>query len=158
MFLSRINVILIITCHFFGTFLSASSRKRPRRVNNVDIENASHDTAELHNSFPKRSKTDVLSTVLCAVDAGKHYHLPSLLKSSNFDVYEKMDGSLGILYWIDDKPFLATRGAFESEQAIKGTELLRKHQNLNKLNRNYTYLFEIIYPSNRIVVDYGAEE
>ena len=82
----------------------------------------------------------------------------SELPTSNFDVYEKMDGSLGILYWVNDEPFLATRGAFESEQAIKGTELLKKYQNLDKLNRNHTYLFEIIYPSNRIVVDYGAEE
>jgi RNA ligase len=39
-----------------------------------------------------------------------------------FDVFEKMDGSLGILYWIKDKPFIATRGSFESDQAIKATQ------------------------------------
>ncbi len=29
-----------------------------------------------------------------------------------FDVYEKVDGSLGILYWINDVPAIATRGSF----------------------------------------------
>lgn len=79
------------------------------------------------------------------------------IPNETFEVYEKMDGSLGILYWLDDEPFIATRGAFSSEQAVWASEFL--HQNyahlFTKLNRNYTYLFEIIYPENRIVVNYG---
>lgn len=82
------------------------------------------------------------------------------IPSGNFDVYEKMDGSLGILYWVDQTPYIATRGSFHSEQAIKATHLLHtKYRDCwHTLNPNYTYLFEIIYPENRIVVNYGDQE
>jgi T4 RnlA family RNA ligase len=74
-----------------------------------------------------------------------------------FEVYNKLDGSLGILYWLAGKPKIATRGSFDSEQAKVGTKILESkyQQVLDRLNPNYTYLFEIIYPENRIVVDYG---
>lgn len=74
-----------------------------------------------------------------------------------FEVYEKLDGSIGILYFIDDKPYIASRGSFNSEQALHATDLLYSKYShvIDKLNRNYSYLFEIIYPSNRIIVDYG---
>lgn len=80
-----------------------------------------------------------------------------ILPDEPFEVYEKMDGSLGILYWADGKPAIATRGSFTSEQAIVATELLHtKYANsLEHLDPTKTYLFEIIYPENRIVIDYG---
>jgi T4 RnlA family RNA ligase len=83
-----------------------------------------------------------------------------VIPDSDFEVYEKMDGSLGILYWSDDKPMIATRGSFTSEQAVKATELLQsKYAHiLNQISKEKTYLFEIIYPENKIVVDYGSEE
>ena len=74
---------------------------------------------------------------------------------------EKMDGSLGILYWDESdpyngKPCIATRGSFHSEQAAWATEEIR-HAFPGEFEPldNKTYLFEIIYPENRIVVDYG---
>jgi RNA ligase len=85
--------------------------------------------------------------------------------NGSFEVYEKMDGSLGILYWTDNaerrlEPFIATRGSFSSNQAKKATSLLHtKYANtISKLDKTKTYLFEIIYPENRIVLDYGNEE
>lgn len=83
-------------------------------------------------------------------------HIPN----EPFEVYEKMDGSLGILYWLDGKAQMATRGSFNSEQAQKATEMLYTTYTdaLPQLDKNLTYLFEIIYPENRIVVDYGKEE
>lgn len=81
------------------------------------------------------------------------------LPVEDFEVTEKMDGSLGILYWIGDKPYLATRGSFVSDQAIKGTNILQNYsQYFEELNRSYSYLFEILYPENRIVVDYQGRE
>ena len=77
--------------------------------------------------------------------------------TKEFDVYEKMDGSLGILFNYKGEWVLATRGSFTSDQSVKGTELLQKYD-YNRLNPDYTYLFEIIYNSNRIVVDYGDFE
>ncbi len=87
-------------------------------------------------------------------------HHSSEIPTESFEVYEKMDGSLGILYWIDDKPFIATRGSFDSEQSLKATQLLyeRYSHTWLYLNPGYTYLFEIIYPTNRIVVNYGDTE
>jgi tRNA splicing ligase len=76
-----------------------------------------------------------------------------------FEVYEKLDGSLGILYYIDNQACIASRGSFVSEQAIAATELLQTKyaDSIPLLDKTKTYLFEIIYPENRIVVHYGDE-
>lgn len=91
---------------------------------------------------------------------------------------EKMDGSLGVLYQQDvsipsptafngsvvldvavteTRNAIATRGSFHSEQAEWATEFLNS-QPQPRWKRDKTYLFEIIYPDNRIVVDYGEYE
>lgn len=75
-----------------------------------------------------------------------------------FRTYEKVDGSLGILYWAGGEPHIATRGSFTSEQAIRGTRILRSKYGGVSLDPDLTYLFEIIYPENRICVDYGDKE
>ncbi len=77
--------------------------------------------------------------------------------TEEFDVYEKMDGSLGILFNYQGEWVMATRGSFVSEQAIKGFEML-KNYDYEKLHKNYTYLFEIIYKENRIVVQYDYDD
>lgn len=73
----------------------------------------------------------------------------------DYRVSEKIDGSLGIAYWIDGEsdPRIATRGSFTSEQAIEGTRLIQGRE--LEEEPDYTPLFEIVYPENRIVVDYG---
>ena len=84
-------------------------------------------------------------------------HSPGEIPNEAFDVFNKEDGSLGILYWINDKPAIATRGSFSSDQALHATQLLRDRygHTFDSLDREHTYLFEIIYPENRIVVNYG---
>lgn len=77
------------------------------------------------------------------------------LPQEPFKIYEKMDGSLGILYWWNGIPYIATRGSFDSPQAILATNILRSRYMDALLSPFNTYLFEIIDPSNRIVVDYG---
>jgi len=74
-------------------------------------------------------------------------------------ISEKLDGSLGIQYYYGDKVLIATRGSFESDQAKYATG----HMILEKYSKDdfmpgYTYLYEIIYPSNRIVIDYQGRE
>lgn len=78
-------------------------------------------------------------------------------------VMEKMDGSLGISYFFNDEIRFATRGSFTSEQAIKATQIWKdKYQTYHSMKIDLgvpiTYLVEIIYPENRIVVNYGQEE
>jgi RNA ligase len=130
-------------------------------------------------------------------------HKPEDIPNEYFEVYEKMDGSLGIFFYYEeelsderryniwfnnnyqtgmerffdpnnlpnfDDPYyeptprikgewhMATRGSFQSEQAIKGMEIANKYNYDKICVPGYTYLFEIIYPENRIVVDYGKEE
>jgi RNA ligase len=75
-----------------------------------------------------------------------------------FEVFEKMDGSLGLLFYYNGWEF-ASRGSFTSEQADKGAELInRMTVYLYGLSKDHTYIFEIIYPENRIVIDYGTVE
>jgi RNA ligase len=84
-------------------------------------------------------------------------HTPEEIPNEYFEVYEKMDGSLGILFNYNNEWIIATRGSFTSSQSIKGKELLEKY-NYNRLHPDYTYLFEIIYKENRIVCDYDFED
>lgn len=78
--------------------------------------------------------------------------------TAQFDVFEKMDGSLGILFFYENKWVFASRGSFTSDQAFKFKEIFTKKYNASHLYHTSTYLFEIIYPENRIVVDYGDTE
>lgn len=73
-------------------------------------------------------------------------------------VYDKVDGSLGIAYETPVGPAIATKGSFTSEQAKRGTELLRGLYGRYQTDDVNTDLFEIIYPENRIVLDYGETQ
>ena len=71
------------------------------------------------------------------------------------EVQEKMDGSLAISYYQDGWK-IATKGSFESDQAIAATSLLNSKYITYNLNTDgYTFLFEYIATTNRIVVDYS---
>jgi RNA ligase len=72
-----------------------------------------------------------------------------------FTAYDKMDGSLGILYPATNGYAIATRGSFVSKQALEGTRIWEERYADTTVNPSWTYLFEIIYPANRVVVDYG---
>jgi RNA ligase len=82
-----------------------------------------------------------------------HFKIPN----EPFEVFEKMDGSLGILFNYNDEWILATKGSFSSDQAIKGMQILKKYK-YERLLKGFTYLFEIIYPENRIVCEYDYED
>ena len=71
-----------------------------------------------------------------------------LLPGEPFEVYEKLDGSLGILYWLNDQPYIATRGSFTSEQALQANRILMEKYSftLPSLEKSKTYLFEIFTP------------
>ncbi|MFC9973572.1 RNA ligase [Spirillospora sp. NPDC127200] len=71
-------------------------------------------------------------------------------------VTDKLDGSLGILYPTPDGYAIATRGSFTSEQAQHATKIWReRYADTADVDQGITWLFEIIYPGNRIVCDYG---
>ena len=80
------------------------------------------------------------------------------IPEESFEVFEKLDGSLGILFWYQGKWILASKGSFVSEQALKGKQILNQQYNVEVLPKGYTTVVEIIYPENRIVCDYGGDE
>jgi len=85
------------------------------------------------------------------IEEGKH------IPTSSFDVYEKMDGSLIIVFWYDGGWVVASRGSFTSEQAVAASKIF-----FDKLDHNFsigiTYLFEFTAKWNRIVIDYGDDD
>lgn len=75
-------------------------------------------------------------------------------------ITDKMDGSLGIYWEYNGDYGIATRGSFTSDQALHGTYLMKTRYKsfLNEMGADLTYLFEIIYPENRIVLNYGFDD
>lgn len=75
-------------------------------------------------------------------------------------VTDKLDGSLGILYPAGNGNYhIATRGSFTSNQALHASAVWWSKYEKEfgyRINPRMTYLFEIIYPENRIVVDYNG--
>lgn len=82
------------------------------------------------------------------------------MSSDYIYLQEKMDGSLGILFWYKDRWIMSTRGSFTSEQAIRGMEILKSKYSVfdQTFERSVAYICEIIYPENRIVVNYNKEK
>jgi RNA ligase len=69
---------------------------------------------------------------------------------------DKYDGSLGILYPTPQGHSIATRGSFTSEQAVRASFIWYKRYAEMPVPHGWTMLFEIVYPDNRIVLDYGG--
>lgn len=70
-------------------------------------------------------------------------------------VMPKMDGSLGIAYVHNGQWNVATAGSLNSEQAQHATTIIReKYGDMSPID-GYTMCFEIIYPDNRIITNYG---
>ena len=84
-------------------------------------------------------------------------------------VTRKEDGSLGIVwrYLSNDMSNefygIATRGSFSSEQAVHANGLITRddEQNIHYAHSStegYSRVWEIVYPENRIVLDYGETD
>lgn len=85
-------------------------------------------------------------------DLGLPYAPP--LPNEPFDVYDKVDGSLGIVFHYAGAWRVASKGSFTSDQA-RWAQARLAARDTALLIPGVTYLTEIVYPENRIVVDYG---
>lgn len=83
---------------------------------------------------------------------------PAFDLSAPVVVTDKLDGSLGILYPTSKGHAIATRGAFTSDQAIHATMTwhIKGYEASTQFSLDWTLLFEVIYPQNRIVLNYGT--
>lgn len=71
------------------------------------------------------------------------------------EAFEKLDGSLGIQYIFNNNWGIASRGSFDSEMANFANSWMNERYSIDDFNPEWTYLYEIIYPENRIIVNYG---
>jgi RNA ligase len=84
---------------------------------------------------------------------------PEELMVGPVSVSEKLDGSLGISMNTPDGLVITTSGGFQSPQGAHATKIYRERYEGNwKPRKGVTYMWEIIYPENRIVVNYGDED
>ena len=78
------------------------------------------------------------------------------LPDEPFEAFEKVDGSLIILFHHAGRWHATTRGAFGTEQALWAQDWMAGFD-LAPLDRGHTYLAEAVYPANRIVVPYAEQ-
>lgn len=84
---------------------------------------------------------------------------PEELMTGPVTVAEKLDGSLTISMPTPDGLVLNTAGGFQSSQGAHATKIYReRYEGKWNPRKNTTYMWEIIYPENRIVVNYGDED
>lgn len=100
---------------------------------------------------------DVLAQEVVATPFPKffnHGERAETIPDLSFETFEKVDGSLIIIYWHGSQWRTATKGSFKSEQAIAAREFLTPRAT-SLLWPGVTYLAEYVGPSNRIVISYS---
>lgn len=78
-------------------------------------------------------------------------------KHQKFRVMDKLDGSLGIVFWTGVDWYVKTAGSFESDQAKWANDWFDMLINPNVLDKSKTYLFEIIYNEDKHPIEYDFE-
>ncbi|QDS70971.1 hypothetical protein FKW77_007328 [Venturia effusa] len=86
-------------------------------------------------------------------DAG--IHTPPT-EDATFTALEKVDGSLGLWFCYRGKWMMATRASFANTQITEGTAMARKLGLDKKCDESKTYCFEIVYPGNKVFVNYDG--
>jgi RNA ligase len=86
---------------------------------------------------------------------------PEIALDEKVWVSRKEDGSLGIGWYYEGHYGVATRGSFASDQALKANSMLTTKDKLRfqlDQKKGRTSIYEIVYPENRIVLDYKGLE
>lgn len=75
-------------------------------------------------------------------------------------VSEKLDGSLIAVSNYEGNPLITTNFSFDNEQISWAKEIFSSKYSFfySNVPTGYTFIFELIHPENRIVVDYGSEK
>ncbi|MDE3023415.1 MAG: T4 RnlA family RNA ligase [Pseudomonadota bacterium] len=81
----------------------------------------------------------------------------TLIPDLSFEAYEKLDGSLIAVWYYRDAWYCSSKGSFESDQAQWAKQWLQANKIESNLTPGVTYLFEAIYPENKIVIPYDYE-
>lgn len=73
-------------------------------------------------------------------------------------VFDKLDGSL--IQIVNDREYgliITSKGSFNSDQSNWAKEIVNEKYTVSDFETNKTYIFELIHPKNRIVLDYKGE-
>jgi hypothetical protein len=85
-----------------------------------------------------------------------------LFNFSDFVVESKEDGSLIVLYWFNDEWHINTRASFALDymqnQSFTWREAVCRALDIQKLDRNLTYICEFVSPWNKIVRRYAEPQ
>lgn len=95
-----------------------------------------------------------------AHDVIAHQGYDNLLRdisTQRFRVMDKLDGSLGIMFWTGKEWLVKTAGSFVSEQALWANKWAADNIDVTKLDKNCTYMFEIIYDEDVHPIQYDFE-
>lgn len=86
--------------------------------------------------------------------------LDLLSKAREVYVTDKKDGSAIIVTNYNGKIIMNTNGSFDSVQIPMAEKLFENKYSYfyNNIPEGYTFIFELIHPDNRIVLDYGKEK
>jgi len=78
----------------------------------------------------------------------------------DYEVTDKIDGSMILIFYWKGYWHTATRGSFNSDQAKKAESILYEKEihNVFKMDPSKSYIFEIIFKENKIIVSYGDKE
>ena len=74
-----------------------------------------------------------------------------------YEIYEKMDGWLGVLYRHDGRYQISSRGSFHSSGAVWASQHVQRFD-LSVLPDEATLCFEIIHPEHKIILNYSGQE
>jgi RNA ligase len=103
---------------------------------------------------------EIVSRVLTKFFNYGEPEIDTLNLTGDIVVSDKLDGSAGYSYPMPDGTLqIATRGSFASDQAIHASKVLsERYTGMWQPVSGRTYLWEIIYPQNRIVVSYDFDD
>lgn len=84
-------------------------------------------------------------------DAGIH---TAPTRDTSFTALEKVDGSLGVWFCYRGTWMMSTRNSFSNPQIYEGMRMAGELGLGERCEEGKTYCFEIVYPGNRVLVDY----
>lgn len=85
--------------------------------------------------------------------------------TGKLSISEKIDGSLVMFYYYKNEWHMSTRSTFDARDAVVGEfgfsfeSIIKEAMNevgmtFDELNRNYTYVFELVSPQSRVIIYY----
>jgi RNA ligase len=74
-----------------------------------------------------------------------------------YEVFEKLDGWLGVLYRHNGKYHVASRGSFHSDGSKWASQFIQT-KDMSFLPDDVTLVFEIVTPEQKIILDYKGEK